>query len=68
MGAALPETADSITLADIKIGDAVRGKGSLKGGLFVPTELVVMAPGEGRARHMGAPDAAQAGTPAANPH
>jgi hypothetical protein len=68
VGAALPATAESITLADIKVGDAVRGKGSLKGGVFVPTELVVMAPGEGRASHLAAPATAQAGAPATSPH
>jgi hypothetical protein len=36
---------ESITLADIKVGESVRGTGSVKGGLFVPTELVVMERG-----------------------
>jgi hypothetical protein len=49
-GAALPETGESITLADVKVGDAVRGKGSVKGGVFVPTELVVMTPRAGGRR------------------
>lgn len=43
----MPETAESLTLADVKVGDAVRGKGTVKGGVFVPTELVVMVPGQG---------------------
>lgn len=30
---------ESITLADVKVGDAVAGRGALKNGLFVPTEL-----------------------------
>jgi hypothetical protein len=33
---------ESITLADIKVGETVRGTGAVKGGTFVPTELVVM--------------------------
>jgi hypothetical protein len=33
---------ESITLADIKVGENVRGTGAVKGGRFVPTELVVM--------------------------
>jgi hypothetical protein len=33
---------ESITLADVKVGDGVAGRGSLKDGLFVPTELGVM--------------------------
>ena len=32
---------DSITLADVKVGDRVMGPGSLKNGVFVPTELGV---------------------------
>ncbi len=33
---------ESITLADIKVGDTVAGQGALKNGVFVPTELGVM--------------------------
>jgi len=33
---------ESITLADIKVGDNVRGTGAVKAGVFVPTQLVVM--------------------------
>jgi hypothetical protein len=33
---------ESITLADIKVGENVRGTGAVKGGRVVPTELVVM--------------------------
>ncbi|MDE1154858.1 MAG: hypothetical protein PW735_03910 [Acidobacteriaceae bacterium] len=42
---AQPEpSSESITLADIKPGDNVNGKGSLKNGVFVPSELVVAPP------------------------
>ena len=34
-------TGESITLADIKIGDSVAGRGALKNGTFLPTELRV---------------------------
>jgi hypothetical protein len=63
-GAAPAEGGESITLADIKVGEAVRGTGSVKGGTFVPTELVVMERG-GR----GAGDAASGGNarPSPNP-
>ncbi len=48
-GAATPEPGgDSITLADIKVGEMVRGTGSVKNGIFVPTELVVMERGRRR--------------------
>lgn len=53
--------AESITLADIKIGDNVSGPGSVKSGTFVPTQLNVMAPRgprEGRPGN-GAPPPAQ---------
>ncbi len=33
---------ESITFADVKVGDAVAGKGALKNGVFVPTELGVL--------------------------
>jgi Domain of unknown function (DUF5666) len=39
---------ESITLADLKAGDHVFGRGELKNGFFVPSELRVMAPGEAR--------------------
>lgn len=35
---------ESITLADIKVGDFVRGQGALKDGIFVPKELNVGRP------------------------
>ncbi|MBW4038562.1 MAG: hypothetical protein HIU91_06730 [Acidobacteria bacterium] len=67
-GAALPETGESITLADVKTGDGVRGKGSIKGGLFVPTELVVVAPREGSARRSATTGDAHAGATMNAPH
>jgi riboflavin synthase alpha subunit len=39
---------ESITLADIKVGDRVFGRGELKDGVFVPAVLNVGAPGEMR--------------------
>jgi hypothetical protein len=36
---------ESITLVDIKVGDTVAGRGGMKGGVFVPTELGVMDAG-----------------------
>lgn len=41
---------ESITLADVKVGDAVAGKGALKSGVFVPTELGVSDPAARRRR------------------
>ena len=34
--------AESVTLADVKVGDRVVGPGVLKNGVFVPTELGVI--------------------------
>jgi len=68
---------ESITLADIKVGDTVVGPGTLKAGVFVPTQLTVLDPAAmGRRRRQGegteaAPAAAAAGTAApagTNPH
>jgi hypothetical protein len=54
--AAAPAAAggESITLADIKMDETVRGTGSVKNGTFVPMELVVMERGQGRRRDEGA--------------
>ncbi len=35
---------ESVTLADIKVGDFVRGAGEIKDGIFVPKELIVGHP------------------------
>jgi hypothetical protein len=35
---------ESITFADVKVGDTVAGRGALKNGMFVPTEFGVMDP------------------------
>jgi hypothetical protein len=45
---------DSITLADLKVGDRVAGQGVLKNGVFVPTQLSVATPHErGQREGMG---------------
>ena len=54
---------NSITLADIKVGDSVRGRGSVKGGVFVPTELVVGGRGQGGRWRGGEGDAGTAPAP-----
>jgi hypothetical protein len=41
-GAGAGSRGESITFADVKVGDGVAGRGELKNGLFVPTELGVM--------------------------
>ena len=66
-GAANAPTAsgESITLADIKIGDSVGGTGSVKNGVFVPTELTAGTPGQGGRRRGG--DGSPNGGPSANP-
>jgi len=64
-GAVGETSGESITLADIKVGESVRGTGSVKGGVFVPVELVVMERGP-----RGAGDAASGGKarPSPNPN
>ena len=60
--------AESITLADIKVGDTVVGPGALKNGVFVPTQLGVMdaaAMGQRRRRAAEAGAAAPANSVAA---
>jgi hypothetical protein len=57
-----------VTLADFKVGDMIAGRGSVKHGVFVPTNLALLPPGaEGamgmRARR-GSNDAPSTGAPA----
>jgi hypothetical protein len=62
-GGAGPGSGESITLADVKVGDRVMGPGALKNGVFVPTELgVVDAAAMGQRRRRGAEG--DAGAPA----
>jgi hypothetical protein len=63
---------ESITFADVKVGDMVAGRGALKSGTFVPTELGVMdaaAAGQRRRRgtENGSIGSAAAGATAAKP-
>lgn len=44
----------SVTLMDLHVGDAVRGKGSIKDGVFVPTQLNVIQPGRRNGQGLGA--------------
>jgi hypothetical protein len=59
-GGAAASSGESITLADIKVGDTVAGQGGMKNGVFVPTELGVMdaAAGGQRRRRQNADGAA----------
>jgi hypothetical protein len=60
--AAATDSGESITLADIKVGDNVRGTGALKNGVFVPSQLVVTVPGQARGQggHRGGGDGSSA--------
>jgi hypothetical protein len=49
---------ESITLADIQVGDHVTGQGALKGGVFVPLQLTVMPADMGQAGRHRAPTGA----------
>jgi hypothetical protein len=56
MGAGTPpaiEGGESITLADIKVGDSVVGTGAVKAGVFIPGQLNVAAPRAGRGERGG---------------
>ncbi|MEZ2347947.1 DUF5666 domain-containing protein [Terriglobus sp. RCC_193] len=46
---------EAITLADVKVGDSVIGLGSVKGGVFVPTDLRVQEPRAGGRRNGDVP-------------
>jgi len=53
---------ESITFADIKVGDTVAGRGALKNGVFVPTELGVMDAAAMGQRRRRAADGGNSGT------
>jgi hypothetical protein len=53
-GAGAGNAGESITFADVKVGDSVAGRGALKNGVFMPTELRVMDPAAGQRRRRGA--------------
>jgi hypothetical protein len=61
-----PAAPESITLADIKVGDTVAATGSVKNGSFMVQKMGVAAP-RGAGGRMGAGSADGAGAPAATP-
>jgi hypothetical protein len=63
-GSGAEEGGESITLADVKVGDVVRGTGTVKGGTFVPAQLVVATPGQGGRRRAEGAAGAGATVPA----
>ncbi|HEV2578848.1 MAG TPA: hypothetical protein VGU25_16710 [Acidobacteriaceae bacterium] len=56
------QSGESITLADIKVGDRVGGPGEVKSGRFVAKELTVMTPGNGRRRSTDNKEGSETGT------
>jgi predicted RNA-binding protein len=65
--AAAADSGESITLADIKVGDNVSGQGSVKAGVFTPTQLNVFTPGQGRRRSADGATTGAAANPAPGP-
>lgn len=60
---------ESITLADVKVGDLVMGRGAVKNGSFVPTELRVMDPStRGQGRRRGDANGASAAATSSSPN
>jgi hypothetical protein len=59
-----PPAPESITLADIKVGDAVMATGAVKGGTFTVLKMGVSEPGAGGQRRRGADDQAAPGASA----
>jgi hypothetical protein len=63
---------ESITLADVKVGDTIAGQGAVQHGVFVPTELGVMDAAAGQRRRRpnadgSGPGSAPAGAPVPQP-
>jgi len=64
-GAGARNGGESITFADIKVGDSIAGQGALKNGTFVPTELGVMDPAAmGQRRRRGVDGSSPGSAPA----
>jgi len=60
---------ESITLADVKVGDTVIGPGALKGGVFVPTQLTVIdAASMGRRKRPDGAAGSDQAPPGVDPH
>jgi hypothetical protein len=55
------EGGESITFADVKVGDSIVGQGAIKNGVFVPTQLGVMDPAAMGQRRRRAVDGAGTG-------
>jgi len=58
---------DSITLADIKVGDTVTGRGAIKNGVFTPATIVVFDPNARRGARNNGGDASPPATPSPAP-
>jgi len=66
---ATADTAESLTLADVKVGSVVAGPGAIKNGVFVPTQLAISDPAAQQQRRRrpdgaAAPPGATTATPA----
>ncbi len=58
-GSDTPPAGESITLADVKVGENITGRGALKAGVFVPTTLTIMESRRPRPDGEPAPPSAQ---------
>jgi hypothetical protein len=58
---------ESITFADVKVGDSIAGRGAVKNGVFVPTELGVMDAAAGQRRRRGTNGGSTGAAPADTP-
>jgi hypothetical protein len=66
--AAAPAAPESITLADVKMGDSIVASGALKAGVFVPVKMGVVEAGAGGGRRRGAAPAVDgSGAPPGGP-
>jgi hypothetical protein len=68
MGNGSSGVGESITFADVKVGDSIVGRGAVKNGVFVPTELGVMdAAAMGQRRRRGADGSGTGAAPSGTP-
>jgi hypothetical protein len=58
---------ESVTLADIKVGNVIAGPGAIKNGIFVPTQLAISDPATQQQRRRRPDGAAGTSTPTTTP-
>jgi hypothetical protein len=65
--AAAAGSGELVTLADVKVGEMIAGRGSVKHGVFVPTNLAILPEGAANGMGMGRRRGGQGAAPESSP-